>query len=150
MTTISYDAEVRQDDRVHSFTVPNLQILACQACGEKIFDESVSDQIFAALRAHLQLLTPADMRAALDRLALTEKAAAERLGIPEELLSRWLNDFEIQPRAMDNLLRVFFAFPEVRAALTGESQDPQLGIGDVGDHTPGRSSSRPTATATSA
>src|SRR5579859_5548734 len=83
MTTISYDAEVRHEDRVHSFTVPKLQILACKACGEKIFDESVGDQINAALRAHLQLLTPTDMRAALDRLGLSEKAAAERLGIAE-------------------------------------------------------------------
>ena len=150
LTTISYDAEVRHDDRVHSFSVPSLQILACKACGEKIFDESVSDQIYAALRAHRQLLTPADMRAALDRLGLTEKAAAERLGIAEELLARWLNDFEIQPLAMDNLLRVFFAFPEVRAALDCNARDPQLGMRDVGDHAPGRSSSRPAATVVSA
>ena len=71
------------------------------------------------------------MRAALERVGLTPKDAAERLGIAETTLSYWLTDTQIQSRAMDNLLRAFFAFPEVREALTGKSQDPQLGISDI-------------------
>ncbi|MBI3468595.1 MAG: transposase [Planctomycetes bacterium] len=46
------------------------------------------------------------------------KEAARQLGIAEATLSRWLNETQIQSRAMDNLLRVFFAFPEVRRALS--------------------------------
>ena len=92
----------------------------------------VDDQINAALRAHLHLLTPADMRAALARIGLTQKDAAERLGIAEETLSRWLNETQIQSRAMDNLLRAFFAFPAVRDAL--QAHDPQLGLSDLQPH----------------
>ena len=131
LTTMSYDAEVRHDGRLHRFTVPNLRIPVCEACGEKVFTEKVDDQINAALRAHLQLLTPEEMRTALERLNMTQKEAAERLGIAEATLSRWLNETQIQSRAMDNLLRVFFAFPQVRTALNGEAQDPQLGAADV-------------------
>jgi len=53
---------------------------------------------------------------------MTQKEAAERLGIAEATLSRWLTDTQIQSRALDNLLRVFFAFPVVREALHGASQ----------------------------
>ena len=53
------------------------------------------------------------------------------MGIAEATLSRWLSETQIQSRAMDNLLRVFFAFPEVRMALSGNVQDPYLGTGDI-------------------
>ncbi len=39
----------------------------------------------------------------------------------------------IQPRAMDNLLRVYFAVPEARAVLRGPEQDPELGTTVVPD-----------------
>src|SRR5262249_9657094 len=132
MASIRYDAEIRHDGRVYTFTVPHLNIPVCLAYGGKIFTEKVDDQINAALRSHLHLLTPEEMRAALQRLNMTQKEAAERLGIAQETLSRWLNETQIQSRAMDNLLRVFFAFPQVRTALNGEAQDPQLGVADAG------------------
>jgi DNA-binding transcriptional regulator YiaG len=120
MTRISYDAEVRHDARLYTFTIPGLDIPVCRACGTKVFTEKVDDQISAALRADLDLLTPEEMREALGRIGMTQKEAAERLGIAEATLSRWLNYAQIQSRAMDNLLRVFFAFPQVRTALIRE------------------------------
>jgi len=89
----------------------------------------VDDQVNAALRAHLHLLTPAEMRAGLARIGMTQKDAAERLGISEETLSYWLTGAQIQSRAMDNLLRTFLAFPAVRDAL--QSHDPQFGLADI-------------------
>src|SRR5262245_20116803 len=96
MTTVTYDAEVRHDGRVYTFTVPHLSIPVCQACGAKVFTEKVDEQITAALRSHLHLLTPADIRAALARINMTQKEAAERLGVAEATLSRWLNETQIQ------------------------------------------------------
>jgi putative zinc finger/helix-turn-helix YgiT family protein len=133
MTTTRYDAGVRHDGRLYPFTIARLDIPVCQACGEQVFTEKVDDQINAALRSHLHLLTPEEMRHALERVGMTQKEAADRLGIAEATLSRWLNKTQIQSRAMDNLLRVFFAFPQVRTALSGEDQDPQLGDADIGD-----------------
>jgi DNA-binding transcriptional regulator YiaG len=131
MTTTCYDAEVRHDGRLYTFAIPDLDMPVCQACGEKVFTEKVDGQINSALRSHLQLLTPADMRSALARVSMTQKQAADRLGIAEATLSRWLNETQIQSRAMDNLLRVFFAFPQVRSVLNGEAQDPELGTADI-------------------
>jgi hypothetical protein len=39
MTTINYDAEVRRDGRLLTFTVPRLDIPVCRACGQKVFTE---------------------------------------------------------------------------------------------------------------
>jgi putative zinc finger/helix-turn-helix YgiT family protein len=127
MTTVRYDPEVRHDGRLYSFTIPGLDIPVCQACGEKVFTEKVDEQINAALRSHLHLLTQEEMRTALDRINMTQKVAVDHLGIAEATLSRWMTGTRIQSRAMDNLLRVFFAFPQVRNALNGDAHDPQLG-----------------------
>lgn len=131
MTTTRYDAEVRHDGRLYSFTIPRLDIPICRACGEKVLTEKVDDQINAALRSHLRLLAPEEMRTALERVDMTQKEAADRLGVAEATLSRWLNETQIQSRAMDNLLRIFFALPQVRNVLNGEAQDPHLGTADI-------------------
>jgi DNA-binding transcriptional regulator YiaG len=127
MTSVVFDAEVRHDGRDYEFSIPDLQAPACRACKKLVITETVDDQINAALRDHLHLLTPEEIRAGLARVGMTQKEAAECLGIAEATLSRWLTETQIQSRALDNLLRVFFGFPEVRSAL--RAQDPQLGIG---------------------
>jgi DNA-binding transcriptional regulator YiaG len=108
-----------------------LEIPVCQACGAKVFTEQVDEQVNAALRLQLHLLTPEQIRQAVDRLEMTQKEVADRLGIAEATLSRWLNETQIQSRAMDNLMRVFFAFPSVRKALCQSSSETSLGLRDV-------------------
>jgi putative zinc finger/helix-turn-helix YgiT family protein len=133
MSTTSYPAEVRHDGRLHTFTIPDLKLPICQACGERVFTEKVDSQIREALRSHLCLLSPDQIREALGRVNLSQKELSHRLGIAEATLSRWLNECQIQSRSMDNLLRVFFALPSVRTALPGQSQDTELGMSDVGE-----------------
>ncbi len=41
MATIQYQAEVRHDGRLYTFTIPNLRIPVCRECGEKVFTEDV-------------------------------------------------------------------------------------------------------------
>lgn len=132
MTTTEFDAEVRHDGRLHRFTVPNLELPICAACGEKVFTETVDAQVNHGLRAHLKLLTPTQIRDGIKRVGLSQKEMANRLGIAEATISRWLNETQIQSRSLDNLLRTFFAIPQVRKALCGEDQDPELGIFDNG------------------
>ena len=131
MATTEYEAEVRHDGRLHTFTIANLKLPVCQKCGESVFTEKVDAQVNDALRAHLNLLTPAQIRDGVKRVGMSQKDVARRLGIAEATLSRWLNETQIQSRAMDNLLRAFFAFPQLRTALCGETQDPELGLSDV-------------------
>ena len=60
MTTVEYPAEVRHDGRLNQFTIPELKIPCCRACGEKVFTGDVDQQINDALRPLLKLLTPAN------------------------------------------------------------------------------------------
>lgn len=131
LATIEYAAEVRHDGRLHEFTIPRLEIPVCQGCGEKVFTEDVDRQVNDALRSHLKVFTPTKIREVLGRLNLSQKEVADRLGIAEATISRWLGETQIQSKSMDRLLRVFFAFPQVRAALCGELMDPDLGVVDI-------------------
>jgi putative zinc finger/helix-turn-helix YgiT family protein len=124
---IDYTAEIKHDGVLHHVPIPHLTIPKCQACGELIFSGDVDEQLNEALRAHRHLLTPAQIKAGREALSFTSGELAERLGVEEDLLTRWEEGMLIQPRAMDNLLRLYFAMPEVRAVLTGMGQDPQLG-----------------------
>ncbi len=74
---------------------------------------------------------PTQIRDAIKRIGMTQKQVADHLGITEETLDFWINEVQIQSRSMDNLMRAFFAFPEVRIALCGEAQNPLLGTSDV-------------------
>ena len=131
MATTEYNAEVRHDGRLYTFTISDLELPVCRECGERVFTEKVDAQVNDALRVHLNLLTPAQIRDAIKRVGMSQKDVARRLGIAEATLSRWLNETQIQSRAMDKLLRAFFAFPQLRTALCGETQDPELGLSDV-------------------
>lgn len=104
MTAAPYEQEIRHDGRLYAFKLERLDIPVCRACGEKVFTEEVDDQIHAALRSDLRLLTPEEMRIALQRVGMTQKEAADRHGIAEGTLSRRLNEMQIQSRAMDNRL----------------------------------------------
>lgn len=131
MASTEYSAEIRHDGRLHRFTIPELKLPICEACGEKSFTEKVDKQINDALRSHLNLLTPDQIRTAIKRVHLSQKEVAQRLSIAEETISRWLNETQIQSRSLDKQLRVFFAFPQVRNALDPETQSRSLGLSDI-------------------
>ncbi|MBU4270930.1 MAG: type II toxin-antitoxin system MqsA family antitoxin [Planctomycetes bacterium] len=116
--TIAYDAEVKHDGRLYAFRISRLQVNKCGACGEVLFSNVGNDQVTQALREHLMLLSPEQIRDALSKLGLRQKDFAERIGVAAETVSRWISGMHIQSRAMDNLMRMFFKFDNVRSALT--------------------------------
>jgi putative zinc finger/helix-turn-helix YgiT family protein len=122
-----YAIDVKHDGQLYHLEIPELKIPRCRACGELIFSNSVDDQISQALRAHLRLMTPEQIRGGREELGLKSKELAEKLGVAAETISRWEGGGLIQSRAMDNFLRVYFAVPDVRGVLQGAEQDPSLG-----------------------
>lgn len=127
-TVSDYTAKVKHDGTVYELHFPALEIPRCQTCGETYTTPAVDEHINQGLRARLSLLTPAQIRNGIEQLGLQQQELAERLGVAPETISRWVNGALIQSRAMDNLLRLYFALPEVREVLQGASQDPALGV----------------------
>jgi putative zinc finger/helix-turn-helix YgiT family protein len=127
-TVTAHTAHVKHEGVVHELRFSALRLPRCTKCGETIVTEDVDAKINDALRRRLRLLTPAQMRQGIRQVGLNQLQLAERLGVAPETISRWLNGALIQSRAMDNLLRVFFALPQVRKVLRGEKQDRRLGV----------------------
>ena len=114
---ISYTAKVKHDGKLHSFFIAALPIEKCAECGEEYFTAATDKEISASLRDHLNLLQPDEIRSSIRALRMTQAAFATRLGVAQESVSRWVNGSTIQNRAMDNLMRLFFTFEEVRSML---------------------------------
>jgi hypothetical protein len=116
--------EMRHDDRLHTVQIPQLRVPRCGNCGELVFSNDACDQIYAAFRAQLHLLTPEQIRTHRRTLGLTEKELADRLKVSEELVVGWEEGRRIQSGAIDCLLRGYFGVPQLRAFLAGMQHNP--------------------------
>jgi transcriptional regulator with XRE-family HTH domain len=128
--TTTYRAEIKHDGRLRVFDIPDLRAPICRSCCKITFTEDVDKQINDALRAHLNVLTPEQIRQGIERLNISQKEVVSRIGIAEATLSRWLNGSQIQSQALDTLLRLFFGSDQVRSLLGDGSKDPSLGTCD--------------------
>lgn len=113
---IEYDAEVKYDGKLYQFHISRLTVNKCGACGEVYFDTVTNREISQALREHLHLLSPEQIREHLARLGLSQREFSQKIEIAEETVSRWLNGAKIQSRAYDKLMRLFFEREESRLA----------------------------------
>ncbi len=131
--SIAYRAQVKHDGRLHEVVVPHLSLPVCDACGEQVFSNETEAQISRALRALLRLLQPDELRSQREALGLTQKILANHLGVAAETICRWESGALIQSRAMDNLLRIYFGFPDVRAAQQAASMHTAAAAAEVGE-----------------
>jgi putative zinc finger/helix-turn-helix YgiT family protein len=125
--TFAYPAKVKHDGREYEIAIPEFTVPKCRNCGQLVFSVHADEQVSRALRSHLRLLTPEQIRSGRKALRLKAKELASWLGVAAATLSRWESGALIQSRAMDNFLRAYFALPELRAVLLGLKQDPNLG-----------------------
>ena len=125
--TISYRSQVRYEGRLYDVDTPQLVVPRCRECGELYFDNDAEEQVSRAARVQLHLLQPEQIRANRLALGLSGEELASRLGVPADDLSDWEAGLLLPPRVVDNLLRTYFAFPDVRAALRGLEQNPAFG-----------------------
>lgn len=116
---VDYPATMEHDGRPYSFVVPGLHLLECVACHERVLPDDAFEQVLARLRAEAGLLTPADIRERRKRLGLTQEQLAAHLSVAKETVSRWETGGQIQQRAFDKLLRVYFDLSAVRDYLAG-------------------------------
>jgi len=128
LAVVPYSRQFKYEDKLYSVDLPNLESPRCRVCGQLSFGVNVDIQVIAAERKVLHLLSGSQIRAGRERLGMNHAELAALLGVSENDLARWEDDFSLQPRTADNLLRVFFAFPEVRSALNVTERDASLGV----------------------
>ncbi len=116
-TLSNYSTELEHDGRKYHISVDNFEVARCENCGAMVFDDAANRRLSDALRSAAGLLLPAEIRAHREALKLTQKALANCLQIAEATLSRWETGAQIQQRAMDRFLRVFFESGEARRML---------------------------------
>ena len=125
--TVSYTTEVEHDGRAYTVTVPDLTVPRCDNYGEMVLDTAANERITDALREQLGLLKPGQIRAGREALGLTQEQFAAKLRIASATVSRWETEAQIQQRALDLLMRLFFGLAEVRSALADEQAVRTLG-----------------------
>ena len=122
-----YATSADHDGRSYDLVLDHLDVLRCENCGAIVLDESANTRISDALRRAAGLLLPAEINAARNALGLTQKQLAAQLRIAESTLCHWETGAQIQQRAMDGLLRVFFQSAEARSILgiASRLEEPQ-------------------------
>src|SRR5258708_36539920 len=108
VTLPSYTAELEHDGRAYTVTVNDLDVLRCGNCGNQIIPDDSFDRLTAELRRQAGLLAPGEIKGNRDRLHLTQKTLAGHLRVSESTLCSWETGGQIQQRAMDLLMRLYF------------------------------------------
>jgi putative zinc finger/helix-turn-helix YgiT family protein len=127
LATVPYAITIEHDGRTYQVEIPALTVPQCANCRAISIDDEADRQISAAFRREARLLTPEEIRAARERLGLTQKQFAHLLGVGEATVSRWETGAQIQQRALDRFLRVCFASPAAVALLRSDFQPSAQG-----------------------
>lgn len=108
--------ELQHDGRPCTVTVPKLEVSRCTACGESTWSYDSAGRVEDALRVAAGILMPAEILAARLHPDHTPQATPEELatllGVSESEYLRWESGGQLQSRAADKLLRLYFADPK--------------------------------------
>jgi putative zinc finger/helix-turn-helix YgiT family protein len=121
----TYTTELDHDGKTYPISVSDFEVMRCRNCSAIVLDEDANRRLSDALRSAVGLLQPTEIRAHREKLGFTQKTLAAQLQIAEATLSRWETGAQIQQRAMDRFLRVFFLSAEVRSILGALGQEPR-------------------------
>lgn len=116
----------KYDGAVHELSLA-LPVNKCANCGATTLDNAADEAINDALREHIGLLRPAEIRAARAALGFTQQQLAGEIGCAPESLSRWENGQILQSRVYDRMLRAFFHLPDLRVFFDRLAVDRSLG-----------------------
>jgi putative zinc finger/helix-turn-helix YgiT family protein len=95
--------------RLGSITIPAVPMLRCDRCEATVIGEEGNTLIDAFLDKALNVISPNEIQAFLDKYKLTQKRAAEITGYGEKNISRWLGGRARPSESVSNFLRVLLA-----------------------------------------
>ncbi|HVX86600.1 MAG TPA: type II TA system antitoxin MqsA family protein [Phycisphaerae bacterium] len=122
----------RYDGKDHMFDIDDLPVLKCGRCQYEADTNDTEDRILSVMRSHLDLLSPSEIAENRERLQLTQRELARRIGTSEESICRWERGLVVQSRAMNKLLQVFFFIGAARNSLQADAFRRPVGAGAEG------------------
>src|SRR5437588_65805 len=114
-----YSLTAAHDGSTYEITMHAVEVPTCSRCGEMIITNDLADQASAELRRVAGLLAPETIRQKRETLGLSRAQLAAALYLTETTLTQWENGVQLQPRALDLLLRLYFDSAEVRRVCAG-------------------------------
>jgi putative zinc finger/helix-turn-helix YgiT family protein len=120
LASVPYATTIEHDGRSYEVHIPALTVPRCGHCGRISFDDEADREVSAAFRARAGLLSPEAIRQGREKLGLTQKQFAAMLAVGESTVSRWETGAQIQQRALDRFMRVFFDCRNVRAIVSAQ------------------------------
>lgn len=123
----AHRVKMRYEGSPHDVFVDDMPEWHCAACDVSVTDGDSDKSLQDALRKHIGLLSPQQIKAGLRELRISQDKFAERLGCAAESVSRWLNGVVLQSRTYDRFMRIYFHFPEVRGMLENFAPETTFG-----------------------
>jgi len=122
MAVVPYALQVEYEGTTIEVVIPDLETPCCEQCGTIMLDDRANRRITEEIRRHFGLLTPEQIRRNRESIGQSREQLAAHLGLSESTLTRWESGGQLQQRAMDRLLRLYFVSPEARVVLADENK----------------------------
>jgi putative zinc finger/helix-turn-helix YgiT family protein len=119
-----YSLTADHDGLAYQLTLHGVMVPTCTRCGTAIITSDLSERITAELRRSARLLLPEEIRRKREALGMTQSQLASALRVGEATFGRWEEGMQLQPRAVDLLLRLFLESAEVRRACVSDPMTP--------------------------
>lgn len=108
-TSKNFEAPTPDDGVV---IIPNFRVLQCKSCGDELIPSESLEQITKAIAEATEQLTAKELNDFLETYNLTQKEAAEILGLGEKTVHRWTKGIQVVSRSMGYYIRVLEHFPK--------------------------------------
>jgi DNA-binding transcriptional regulator YiaG len=115
---VDYVTTEYHDGLAYTVKIDALKTPKCVKCGQVAPDSEALDAITAVFLRQINLLTPEQIEEHRLKAKLTQHELAAALGIADWEVEKLESGGMIQPRTLDNLMRLCFGKPEVREILT--------------------------------
>src|SRR5579862_8778592 len=104
LVTELYEETVNHDGCTYHLSIPDLTLLKCSKCGNRILHNEADARVNDALRNAAGFLFPSAIKEQRLRLGLTQAQLADLLCVGEATLCRWETGRQIQSHHMDVML----------------------------------------------
>lgn len=107
-----------------ALTIPDVPMLVCDRCGDKVTGDDGNACINAFLDKALNAISPEEVQQFLAKYGLTQREAAQITGYGEKNISRWASGRARPSESVSNILRLLLSDEEAFDRLRRKDFSP--------------------------